>query len=60
MTNDEMATAVTIMTIALRTIRDQSADTMDNKGDVIGAGRRLERISITASTALDGFDAMDG
>ena len=55
-----MATAITIMTIALRTIRDQSADTMDNKGDVIGAGRRLERIIITASTALDGFDAMDG
>ena len=50
-TDDDMAATIIIMTNALRTILDQSADTMD-KGDVIGAGRRLERISIAAQAAL--------
>ena len=31
-----------------------------DKGDVLGAGRRLERISMAANAALDACDAQEG
>ena len=48
-----------VMTKALHEIKKQSSYTMD-KGDVLGAGRRLERISMAANAALDACDAQEG
>ena len=61
MTDEDTArTAINIKTItdALYEIHEQSSYIMD-KGDVLGAGRRLERIHRAAHTALKACDAQE-
>ena len=53
------ATKLSPMTEALYEIKKRSSYTLD-KGDVLGAGRRLERINIVADDALRAFDAQEG
>ena len=47
------------MTRALHKIEKQSRAALD-KGDALGAGRRLERINMAAKAALDACDAQVG
>ena len=47
------------MTRALHEVQKLSCAALD-KGDVLGAGRRLERINMTAKAALDACDAQEG
>ena len=62
MTNDETtardraAASLIAMTKALRAIKKESSRILD-KGDAIGAGRRLERIHIAACAALAASNA---
>ena len=54
-----IATKLKTMTKTLHEIKKQSSYIMD-KGDVLGGGRRLERISMAANAALDACDAQEG
>ena len=53
-----VATKLKTMTTALHEIKKQASSVLD-KGDVLGAGRRLERILMTTNAALDACDAQE-
>ena len=52
--------AAKLMTLrrALREVQKLSRSALD-KGDVLGAGRRLERINMVATAAIDATDAAE-